>query len=1017
MQATCKLIKKLWCNHNYLLILAAIVSICSCSVFHSKIDVAHQLSFTPKELVTNVGYTPIAVFPLQNATGKSELDWLSLGLQEEFTQDLRYVSELNTKELSDLNMIIKKYCHNMTLSCLVGVNANRNGPLRPLELSNWQEVAADVKLRYFLWGNYRLYGEDIIVNLHLYAGQRWTSQDVMTIKAPLSELLEESSQQILRFLLAQGIAIKPEERERILTSKTESVTAWKLNVMGYWWHQMYLVVGEDQKNTIAEKCKASLEEAIEIDPDYAEAWCNLGYHKVTTGDLDGATEAFRKALERKPEMVKARLGLGYSLAEGGDLTNAISQLKQGIKLNPSLSDHYGYLMNTYRKATLWEEGLKMLNILERFLKEHNREAERIEVVWWQALFLQELKQLARSQKAYHEVLSFKEAHLGSEHPEIATVLNNLALLYKSMGQYGKARPFYERALAIDEKIYGREHFQVSTRLNNLALLYHVLGEYDKAKPLYERALAIDKKTYGEEHPDVAKDLNNLAELSYATAHYSRAKPLYERAIIIYQKVLGQKHPDVATVLNNLAMLYHATGQYHQAKPLYEQALAIDEKFYGEEHPDVAKDLNNLAGFYYAIGQYHQAKPLYEQALAIDEKFYGEEHPDVAKDLNNLAEIYRILGKYDKAKSLYERAFAIYKNVLSPDHTNVAILLNNLAELYGDLGEYDKAEPLFLQALSIYKKAYGPQHPDVATVFNNLAGLYYALRKYEKATLLYEQALAIDKKVYGEEHPSVSIRLNNLAELYYAKGQYDKAQHFYERALAVAQISGKPELIWRIQFNLGFLLAKQHNPQAAIFFSKQAVNTIQGLREGTTSMERDLKKSFLKTKWHAYRFLADLLIDQERIAEAQQVLDMQKEEEYFDFICRDATKGDVRTTTATYLDEEYYWSERFREMSERIAALGEELTALKQKKNLGLTDEEKKRYRQLSNDLKTAQRVFDNYLAELIDTLSGGTRERYAKLFLDSCGVTKWLKAASILDRYLKNAKKVVPQNIHLFLDL
>ena len=975
MQATCKLIKKLWCNHNYLLILAAIVSICSCSVFHSKIDVAHQLSFTPKELVTNVGYTPIAVFPLQNATGKSELDWLSLGLQEEFTQDLRYVSELNTKELSDLNMIIKKYCHNMTLSCLVGVNANRNGPLRPLELSNWQEVAADVKLRYFLWGNYRLYGEDIIVNLHLYAGQRWTSQDVMTIKAPLSELLEESSQQILRFLLAQGIAIKPEERERILTSKTESVTAWKLNVMGYWWHQMYLVVGEDQKNTIAEKCKASLEEAIEIDPDYAEAWCNLGYHKVTTGDLDGATEAFRKALERKPEMVKARLGLGYSLAEGGDLTNAISQLKQGIKLNPSLSDHYGYLMNTYRKATLWEEGLKMLNILERFLKEHNREAERIEVVWWQALFLQELKQLARSQKAYHEVLSFKEAHLGSEHPEIATVLNNLALLYKSMGQYGKARPFYERALAIDEKIYGREHFQVSTRLNNLALLYHVLGEYDKAKPLYERALAIDKKTYGEEHPDVAKDLNNLAELSYATAHYSRAKPLYERAIIIYQKVLGQKHPDVATVLNNLAMLYHATGQYHQAKPLYEQALAIDEKFYGEEHPDVAKDLNNLA------------------------------------------EIYRILGKYDKAKSLYERAFAIYKNVLSPDHTNVAILLNNLAELYGDLGEYDKAEPLFLQALSIYKKAYGPQHPDVATVFNNLAGLYYALRKYEKATLLYEQALAIDKKVYGEEHPSVSIRLNNLAELYYAKGQYDKAQHFYERALAVAQISGKPELIWRIQFNLGFLLAKQHNPQAAIFFSKQAVNTIQGLREGTTSMERDLKKSFLKTKWHAYRFLADLLIDQERIAEAQQVLDMQKEEEYFDFICRDATKGDVRTTTATYLDEEYYWSERFREMSERIAALGEELTALKQKKNLGLTDEEKKRYRQLSNDLKTAQRVFDNYLAELIDTLSGGTRERYAKLFLDSCGVTKWLKAASILDRYLKNAKKVVPQNIHLFLDL
>jgi len=40
-----------------------------------------------------------------------------------------------------------------------------------------------------------------------------------------------------------------------------------------------------------------------------------------------------------------------------------------------------------------------------------------------------------------------------------------------------------------------------------------------------------------------------------------------------------------------------------------------------------------------------------------------------------------------------------------------------------------------------------------------------------------------------------------------------------------------------------------------------------------------------------------------------------------------------------------------------------------------------------------------------------------RLFLDSCGVANRLKAASILDRYLKNAKKVVPQNIHLFLDL
>ena len=59
----------------------------------------------------------------------------------------------------------------------------------------------------------------------------------------------------------------------------------------------------------------------------------------------------------------------------------------------------------------------------------------------------------------------------------------------------------------------------------------------------------------------------------------------------------------------------------------------------------------------------------------------------------------------------------------------------------------------------------------------------------------------------------------------------------------------------------------------------------------------------------------------------------------------------------------------------------------------------------------------NQVSEMRTITSSLKIHQLVLLFLDSCGVTKWLKAASILDRYLKNAKKVVPQNIHLFLDL
>ena len=46
--------------------------------------------------------------------------------------------------------------------------------------------------------------------------------------------------------------------------------------------------------------------------------------------------------------------------------------------------------------------------------------------------------------------------------------------------------------------------------------------------------------------------------------------------------------------------------------------------------------------------------------------------------------------------------------------------------------------------------------------------------------------------------------------------------------------------------------------------------------------------------HVYHHLADLLIDAGRLAEAQFVLDLVKEQEIFEFVRRDTSHGDPRT---------------------------------------------------------------------------------------------------------------------------
>jgi CHAT domain-containing protein/Flp pilus assembly protein TadD len=383
-------------------------------------------------------------------------------------------------------------------------------------------------------------------------------------------------------------------------------------------------------------------------------------------------------------------------------------------------------------------------------------------------------------------LGIREKALGSEHPDVAFSLNNLASLYRAQGLYPKAEPLYQRALSISEKALGAEHPDVAFSLNNLAGLYRAQGLYPKAEPLYQRALSIFEKALGPEHPNVATSLNNLALLYDTQGLYSKAEPLYQRALGILEKTLGAEHPNVASSLNNLAELYRLQGLYSKAEALYQRALRIFEKALGPEHPNVASNLNNLAALYKDQGLYSKAESLYQRALSILEKALGAEHPNVSASLNNLAGLYDTQGLYSKAEPLYQRALSIVEKALGPEHPNVATSLNNLAELYRVQGLYAQAEPLYRRALSILEKALGAEHPNVATSLNNLALLYNSQGLYPKAEPLHQRALSIREKVLGANHPDVAGSLSNLALLYNAQGNLTQTHELLNRAADIQE---------------------------------------------------------------------------------------------------------------------------------------------------------------------------------------------------------------------------------------
>jgi hypothetical protein len=64
--------------------------------------------------------------------------------------------------------------------------------------------------------------------------------------------------------------------------------------------------------------------------------------------------------------------------------------------------------------------------------------------------------------------------MAAEHPDIATILNDLALIYPSQNRYAEAEHLLKRALAIRERVFGIDHPRTRAVRRNLQMVSGVL---------------------------------------------------------------------------------------------------------------------------------------------------------------------------------------------------------------------------------------------------------------------------------------------------------------------------------------------------------------------------------------------------------------------------------------------------------------------------------------------------------------------------------------------------------------
>jgi Tetratricopeptide repeat/Protein of unknown function (DUF2914) len=83
--------------------------------------------------------------------------------------------------------------------------------------------------------------------------------------------------------------------------------------------------------------------------------------------------------------------------------------------------------------------------------------------------------LQSAESLLREALAIQEARLGSDHPALATTLNNLAIACEAIDKLPDAERFYRRAYAVALDSFDRSHPQVSTSRRNLEEFCRIHG--------------------------------------------------------------------------------------------------------------------------------------------------------------------------------------------------------------------------------------------------------------------------------------------------------------------------------------------------------------------------------------------------------------------------------------------------------------------------------------------------------------------------------------------------------------
>ena len=263
----------------------------------------------------------IAVLPFDNMSNDPDQDYFVDGLVEDIITELSRNDEL----------------------FVIARNASFAYRDKPIDL---KQIAHELGVRYLLEGSIRYSKSGLQVTAQLIEASTGNHVWAERYDRDADDLFAVQADVTRNIVATLATKVSAAEIQASLEKSTENLTAYDLVKRGIWHRRKFNVEGIGE-------AERSFRKAIDIDPDYADAWVHLGlaitvdviFHLTgrTHDDLDEAHDLIKKGIKLKPDLPVAYYALGILEDTRSRFDEALAASQRAVDLNPNDANYWQQL--------------------------------------------------------------------------------------------------------------------------------------------------------------------------------------------------------------------------------------------------------------------------------------------------------------------------------------------------------------------------------------------------------------------------------------------------------------------------------------------------------------------------------------------------------------------------------------------------------------------------------------------------------------------------------------------------